>query len=216
MSTVKSQRVQLGTSTNPDNNFVLDASQADGTLKISRGNAGATTQDVAIIPADGGALTRMLSRTAKATTSGSFVEFSPADSTGIPSWAKKVTVILFGVSTTGTQGFKLQAITSGGVVTSGYSCVSVYASTGINAAPWTDRFFDAGSLAVTSASGAITCLNAGGNNWIETASICRQGDNANQIVTGSAGLTNPLIGFRLSTNGGDTFDAGSVALLIEG
>jgi len=53
MSTVKTQRTQYGISTNPNNNFVVDASQADGTLKISRGNVGATTQDILTVSATG-------------------------------------------------------------------------------------------------------------------------------------------------------------------
>ena len=53
MSTVKTQRTQYGISTNPSNNFVVDASQADGTLKLSRGNVGATTQDILSVKADG-------------------------------------------------------------------------------------------------------------------------------------------------------------------
>jgi hypothetical protein len=54
MSTVKTQRTQYGISTNPSNNFVVDASQANGTLKISRGNVGATTQDIMAIANNGG------------------------------------------------------------------------------------------------------------------------------------------------------------------
>lgn len=46
MSAVKSSKVQVGISTNANNNFVVDASQADGSFKISRGNIGSTTQEV--------------------------------------------------------------------------------------------------------------------------------------------------------------------------
>lgn len=53
MSAVKSSKVQVGISTNPDNNFVIDASQADGSIKISRGNIGATTQDVLKVDSTG-------------------------------------------------------------------------------------------------------------------------------------------------------------------
>lgn len=53
MSAVKTSKVQVGVSTNPSNNFVIDASQADGSLKISRGNAGATTQDVLKVESTG-------------------------------------------------------------------------------------------------------------------------------------------------------------------
>ena len=53
MSAVKSSKVQVGTSTNPSNNFVVDASQADGSFKISRGNIGSTTQEVLKIDSSG-------------------------------------------------------------------------------------------------------------------------------------------------------------------
>ena len=49
MSTVKTQRTQYGISTNPSNNFVVDASQADGTLKISRGSTGSVLEDVVTV-----------------------------------------------------------------------------------------------------------------------------------------------------------------------
>lgn len=53
MSAVKSSKVQVGISTDPDNNFVIDASQGDGSIKISRGNIGATTQDVLKVDSTG-------------------------------------------------------------------------------------------------------------------------------------------------------------------
>lgn len=51
--TVKTPKVQVGISSDANKNFVIDASQADNTLKISRGNAGATTQDVLTVSATG-------------------------------------------------------------------------------------------------------------------------------------------------------------------
>lgn len=54
MSTLKTNSVQIGQSTTAANNFVLSVpATPDGTLKISRGNVGATTQDVLSIGADG-------------------------------------------------------------------------------------------------------------------------------------------------------------------
>ena len=53
MSLIKSIRSQLGLSTTPANNFVLDASADNGTMKLSRGNAGATTQDIMTVDAAG-------------------------------------------------------------------------------------------------------------------------------------------------------------------
>ena len=53
MSLLKIIKAQLGLSHTPTNNFTLDASAQDGTMKLSRGNAGATTQDVMVVDAAG-------------------------------------------------------------------------------------------------------------------------------------------------------------------
>ena len=53
MSLIKAIRAQLGLSVTPANNFVLDASADNGTMKLARGNAGATTQDILTVDASG-------------------------------------------------------------------------------------------------------------------------------------------------------------------
>lgn len=53
MSLLKFIKAQLGMSPASSNNFTLDASAQDGTMKLSRGNAGATTQDVLVVGANG-------------------------------------------------------------------------------------------------------------------------------------------------------------------
>lgn len=53
MGLIKTIKAQLGISNTPSNNFTLDASAQDGTMKLARGNAGATTQDVMTIAGDG-------------------------------------------------------------------------------------------------------------------------------------------------------------------
>ena len=53
MSLLSFIKAQLGLSSTPANNFVLDASANNGTMKLARGNAGATTQDVMTIDANG-------------------------------------------------------------------------------------------------------------------------------------------------------------------
>lgn len=53
MSLIKAIRQQLGLSVTPANNFTLDASADNGTMKLARGNAGATTQDVMTVDAAG-------------------------------------------------------------------------------------------------------------------------------------------------------------------
>lgn len=53
MSLIKAIRQQLGLSVTPANNFTLDASADNGTMKLVRGNAGAGTQDILTVDAAG-------------------------------------------------------------------------------------------------------------------------------------------------------------------
>jgi|PlaIllAssembly_1097288.scaffolds.fasta_scaffold86850_2 hypothetical protein len=53
MSLLKIIKAQLGLSGTPANNFTLDASADNGTMRLARGNAGATTQDIMLVAADG-------------------------------------------------------------------------------------------------------------------------------------------------------------------
>jgi hypothetical protein len=46
-------RTQLGTSSTATQNFTLTAEAANGTMKLARGNVGATTQDILTVDADG-------------------------------------------------------------------------------------------------------------------------------------------------------------------
>jgi hypothetical protein len=54
VSLIKSIMHQLGLSSDPAKNFTLSVPAApDGTMKLARGNAGATTQDIMTVAADG-------------------------------------------------------------------------------------------------------------------------------------------------------------------
>ena len=53
MSILKAIKAQLGLSNTPANNFTITAEADNGTLKLARGNAGATTQDILTVDASG-------------------------------------------------------------------------------------------------------------------------------------------------------------------
>lgn len=53
MSLLKTIKAQLGLSGTAANNFTLDASADNGTMKLARGNADATTQDILTVNAAG-------------------------------------------------------------------------------------------------------------------------------------------------------------------
>ena len=88
------------------------------------GSAGVTTNSGAIYNG-------IASGTAVASTSGTSIDF-----TGIPSWVKRITVMLSGVSTSGTSIVLIQ-IGAGSVTTSGYaSSGSIVAAAVLPFAVW--------------------------------------------------------------------------------
>lgn len=156
------------------------------------------------------------SATVQATTSGTSIDF-----TGIPSWVKRITVMLKGVSTNGTSSIQLQLGTSGGVETTGY----LGATTGLSASSLatsnatTGIQLDHSSVAAAAAirNGAVSFVNISGTSWAASGSIGRSDTTINTLVSYSKTLSNTLDRIRLTTlNGTDTFDAGSVNILYEG
>jgi hypothetical protein len=157
----------------------------------------------------------MFLETAQATTSGTSINF-----TGIPSWAKKITVMLNGVSTNGTSLVQIQLGTSGGIETSGYSGTRSDIQVGqpVGTANLSAGvIFDGGVNSIVF-SGVCTFSLLTSGTWAFTGV---SGRIANGTVvmncTGTKTLSGTLDRVRLTTtNGTDTFDAGSVNILIEG
>lgn len=150
--------------------------------------------------------------TAQATTSGTSKDF-----TGIPSWAKRVTLLFNGVSTNGTSYCRIRLGTSGGVETSGYDAVGGYvALTNTASASASTAGFDFfGDAAATGGrSGSVTFTNVSGNTWVAEGSVALVGNIF--FLTGGKSLSGVLDRIRLTTvNGTDTFDAGSVNIIYE-
>jgi len=160
-----------------------------------------------------GRATSIISGTSVASTSGTSIDF-----TGIPSWVKRITVMLQGVSTSGTSNIQIQ-IGSGSVTTSSYvgsgglvaaaSAASISLTTGF-----------AISLSVTSTQtyqGIGTICLLGSNTWAYSGNYGR-GDAAVTYFSGgvSPALSGALDRIRITTvNGTDTFDAGSINILYE-
>jgi hypothetical protein len=152
---------------------------------------------------------RVNAGTAEATTSGT------AKDRTIPSWARRVTATLVGVSTSGTSVPLFQLGDSGGVETSGYSGVSFTANATptFNSAQLSSGFLNpVGHLATVVYHGAITLTlqDPTTNTWAATWQF---GSSASVFLAwggGSKALTGTLTTLRLTTAGGaDTFDAGS-------
>jgi hypothetical protein len=155
------------------------------------------------------------SGTAVASTSGTAIDF-----TGIPSWVKRVTVMLRGVSTNGSSIIQIQLGTTSGFITTGYLGSVDTTAAGTSAALFTTGLglSRAGNAAAASVRhGIATFVSMGGNFW--TGTQVNGGSDAAAVSIGgcSVDLAGTLTQLRITTvNGTDTFDAGTINLLWEG
>lgn len=144
--------------------------------------------------------------TSVATTSGTFV-----DITGIPSTVKRITLMLSGVSTTGTSQPIVQLGTSGGPITTGYNSQSFTQGSSV---PATNGFVINSNSATFSVRGAMQIMKMAAGTWVQSHGMT-QGSNA---LAGGGDLTGAgtIDRIRLTTLGGtDTFDAGSINIMYE-
>lgn len=152
---------------------------------------------------------------AQNTTSGTSLDF-----TSIPNWAKRITLSLAEVSTSGTAALQVQLGTSGGVVTTGYlsgatNTQNGAATVGLNAT--SGILLNAASAAAVVTHGSITFTNVSGNLWVGSGSFGRSDIGAASNGGGRVSLGGTLDRIRLTTVGGtDTFDLGSCSIFYEG
>ena len=163
-----------------------------------------------------GALYPIVNGTAQASTSGTSITFS-----SIPSWVKRIVVMLNGVSTSGTSELQLQIGTSGGVQSTGYlGTWGTLTSAGVGASNATSGFLvnANGGNASYLRNGSITLslLDLSTGLWAAQGLVgCS--DNARlSLIGGSKTLSGTLDRVVITTvNGTDTFDAGSINIQYE-
>ena len=184
-------------------------------------NVSPTTAGNVLFTADGSVWSsaqKIVRATVQTPTSGVSVGF-----TSIPSWVKRITMLLSGISTTGTSDIAVQ-IGSGSYVTSGYVGSSAFVSQSSFAAggaALTTAFTVSGIIAAGTSSGVVTLYNLTGNVWNYAATMTRNGGTTAQngvqtTVYIPLTLSGALDRIQLlSSNGTDTFDAGSVNILYE-
>jgi hypothetical protein len=241
---------QLGLSTGGSERAFLDSNgvtiQAQGDLRLADSDSSnwvalqapatvATNLTLTVPAADGtadqslvtngsGALsfasrTRMVRGTAVATTSGTSVDF-----TSIPSWVRRITVLLDSVSASvPTAEVGLRVGDSGGVATTGYNYYSsaVYYADGVLTAATTEYTTYLGpqwGLSDTVRHVTWTLTNISGNVWVVAHNLgAREDTNFFGISTGGGrvALSGTLDRIRVFTTAG-TFDAGTANILYEG
>lgn len=146
-----------------------------------------------------------------ASTSGTAIDF-----TSIPSTARMIAVMFNGVSLSGTASLRVQIGDSGGVETTGYVGTVGSRTADTNLSAGFDIDF---ATAATAANGTLllTCMDTTNNIW--TAFGIFAADSTTQsprFLSGRKPLSATLDRVRItSSNGTDTFDAGSVNILYQ-
>ena len=187
-----------------------DSSLAQGYLKVN-GSTAATlttsgitaniTGNVTGSLTAGGSLTLATAQTA----SGTAVDF-----TGIPSWVKRITVMLSDVSLNATDDLLVQIGDSGGIETTGYTSGS---QSFVNS---TIGYIIRIGVGSRSLNGAMYISNVNSNSWISIHSG-NLGSINDVYGGGTKTLSSTLDRIRVtSVTGTSTFDAGTINISFEG
>ena len=157
---------------------------------------------------------RLVRATSQASTSGTSIDF-----TGIPTWAKKITVMLSGVSTSGTNSVIVQ-LGSTTFTASGYLGASSASSSAVVSAALSTGFmldFDAADVATAVRHGQLSVSSITGNTWVANGVAALSDSAVTSTVAGTIALGGVLDRVRVTTVGStDTFDAGTINIIYEG
>lgn len=150
-----------------------------------------------------------------ASTSGTSVTFSD-----IPSGVRRITIMLSGVSTSGTSNVMVQIGDAGGLETSGYLGA---ASTIAGATPASANFTTGFGVQATTAAGTIshgtvtlTLMNSTTNTWASSSIVGHSNATNISLGAGVKSLSAELTQLAITTVGGaETFDAGAINIAYE-
>lgn len=168
------------------------------------GSAGVTTNS--------GAVYDSLQRGTSQTLSGTSVTFS------IPSWVRRITVMIQGLSFAGSTGqSRVQIGTSAALTSSGYTSDSLVV-TGSNTCS-TSSFTNGlalfnGNVAGDTLWGTTIITNLTGNTWVSSFTSCRSDNAASRTGTGYIALAGALDIVGIAATAG-TFDAGTINIIYE-
>ena len=137
------------------------------------------------------------------------------DFTGIPSYAKRITVMFNGVSTNGISIPMIQLGDAGGVEITGYAGTAWIANTS-NTAMSSGFLITGGSDGSYVYSGTVVITLLGSNSWTAFGSVSLTNVAAVCVMSGAKTLSDTLTQVRITTVGGtNTFDAGTVNIFWE-
>lgn len=173
--------------------------------------AGSNTQTLAAVT---GTLAPIVSGTVSTTTGGTAINFSGV----IPSWAKRITVMMRGVSLSSTANFLVQIGTGGAATTSGYTGAYgvITSAAAASCTALSTGFTLQANSAATNIDAYLTIVNLTGNTWVANGGFAETLGARTGYVTGSVALAGTLDFLRVTTTSTDTFDVnGGINILYE-
>lgn len=186
----------------------VTALSIDASQKVTFANS--LTSPTLITPVITGMGSSILTSDTVKTASSTAVNF-----TGIPSWAKRVTVMYTGVITSAAALPLIQLGTSGGLVTTGYDGgTGAIATNGTASASLITTGLGLAHIAAyTTFTGTAVFTKVTGNTWVGTLSVKLN----SAVCTGSTfiALSGALTQLSLITNAAPTFTAGSINIMYE-
>jgi hypothetical protein len=201
-----------------DSSGVLALQSAGATIASVSGTGVAVTGNVSstgTVADSLGTLRPLVSGTAKAYNWNGLTTNTVIDFTSIPSWAKRVTILLNGVSTNGTSVVLLRVGSGGTAQATGY-VGNADNNAGAGASYTTGLGLERAALAAYARVGVAVFTAFGSNTWIGTWVGADTG--ATPVATGATTVTlsGALDTVQLTTvNGTDTFDAGTINIMYE-
>jgi hypothetical protein len=189
-------------------NLTLDTSgnvAVGNNLTVTGTTSLAAVNSSGLITGATGALYPVVQGTAQASTSGTSIDF-----TGIPSWAKRVSIILSGVSIN-PSGILLIQLGSGSVTNTGYASGG-WQSSATYATATNGMLVGGGQLGASLQHGVYTLALVTGNTWVGSGSVADSSGSAyNGVGGGTIALSGALDRIRVTTvTGTPTFDTGSI------
>jgi hypothetical protein len=160
-------------------------------------------------PFAGAANSDLVLGTSVATTSGTSVTI-----TGIPSWARRVTLTLNGVASGGNNYLSAQ-LGSGSIQTTGYTGTlgGTYATNASTTTSGSTYFLWSNTNASVGHYGGLVFVHVGSNTWILSGTACAS--NRMNVCNGAVTLTGTLDRISITDLAGIAFNAGAMNVLVE-
>jgi hypothetical protein len=181
----------------------------------------ATTGTFSSTPADGSITPAKLSQPFTSGTSVNSTSGTAIDFTSIPSWVKRIEIMFSNVSLSATANILVQLGDSGGIETTGYVSQAALVNVNVNTVGATNGIIIFNGEASSACSGILTLgyIDAGSNLWTAAGAFARPGGAVSSatFTGGYKSLSATLDRVRIvSSNGSDTFDAGTINIMYQG